>query len=724
MARFTAPRAWPRWVCLALMLGCTGVLPMHSSAASPDRAYAEQLTQQREQYRDALAVLARGDRNGFRRLADGLRDYPLYPYLEYTELLRYISRYSRADMESFRQRYADTPLSDRLYYHWLQSLARKREWKAYLNSYEPGLSARYDCYYYWAQYKEGRHTEAFAGARRLWLVGKSQDDACNPLFDVWRARGDLTSDLAWERVQLAMDNNAVQLSRYLERYLEGDQKRLAQLWRSTVRRPEQLTDMDQYLSLRHEALPMLLAGFKRLIRRDPDLALALWPEYEARFLFDHQALKELYQYAARNLAVNYRPDAEYWLTQAVTLGDYQDLISYGIRHALREQNWQRARVWLALLHRAEYGSGQWRYWQAIAQREIALHQSVLRPSQALPAPAFPGPLRDVQQANPPPLMTVHQQIQTALHHRDRFTELLPAAARAKLDPEQPPVELLSDLANERSFYGFLASERLGRPLALNSTARRTDQRALEAMAQHPGIVRARELHLLGEELDARREWYFALSSFNDEQRSLAAQLAHLWGWHHQAIIAASQSTIHDQLDLRFPVAYQDSVSEQAGKTGLESEWILSLIRQESAFAPDARSPAGALGVMQLMPGTARQVSRQLGIPYRWHSLLDPAHNIQLGSHYLAGLYDEFGHNAVVATAAYNAGPHRARRWLPEDSPMRSDVWIETIPFRETRNYVKNVLTYKAIYREHLGLDARLSSLPALIPPLSTLQSAQ
>ena len=285
-----------------------------------------------------------------------------------------------------------------------------------------------------------------------------------------------------------------------------------------------------------------------------------------------------------------------------------------------------------------------------------------------------------------------------------------------MEPTEAPVTTLNGLASERSFYGFIASQKLKKPLELNNNNSKLSDTALEKVATHPGIVRARELYLIGESIDARREWHHAIKNMSSEERGYAAHLANIWGWHHQAIIAAARSDDRDNLDLRFPRAYPDIVAAKAQQHGVESEWIYSLIRQESAFAPTARSPAGALGMMQLMPSTAKQVSRKLGLNFNTHSLLDPENNILLGTQYLSDLLQRFEGNIVLATAAYNAGPNRAKRWQPESSPMAGDIWIETIPIHETREYVKNILTYQAIYRHHLGMEAKLANSVWQIQP--------
>ncbi|HVL00575.1 MAG TPA: lytic transglycosylase domain-containing protein, partial [Dongiaceae bacterium] len=161
----------------------------------------------------------------------------------------------------------------------------------------------------------------------------------------------------------------------------------------------------------------------------------------------------------------------------------------------------------------------------------------------------------------------------------------------------------------------------------------------------------------------------------------------------------------------------DQVLKHAATQGLDPDWVYSVIRQESAFMPAAKSPVGALGIMQIMPGTAKLLSRSMRIPTpNQQQLLDPSRNIQMGTYFLKQLSDQFDGNIVLATAAYNAGPGRARAWQPEMKAVSGDIWIETIPFKETRDYVKNIVTYQAIYRHLLGRDVTLSRSVAAIPP--------
>ncbi|MFZ1574769.1 MAG: transglycosylase SLT domain-containing protein, partial [Chromatiaceae bacterium] len=230
----------------------------------------------------------------------------------------------------------------------------------------------------------------------------------------------------------------------------------------------------------------------------------------------------------------------------------------------------------------------------------------------------------------------------------------------------------------------------------------------------PALERIRELQRLGRDADMRREWRTLTRDLEAPDLRAAATLAAGLGWHDQAIFTLARTDYWDDLELRFPLAYRDLVAEQAWQTGLPEDWIYGVIRQESVFNPTVASQAGALGLMQLMPGTAQELAVAAGEPAPGRgAILEPERNINLGSTYLARMRDRFGHPAL-ATAAYNAGPHRVARWLPE-ACTEADLWIVAIPFAETRGYVERVMAYRIIYRARLGLEPlRLSEL---LPPI-------
>jgi len=267
--------------------------------------------------------------------------------------------------------------------------------------------------------------------------------------------------------------------------------------------------------------------------------------------------------------------------------------------------------------------------------------------------------------------------------------------------EARSIYLLS--SDTRSYYGFLAADRAGLSYQLNQRTVRYPANDLQTLAKLPAIERARELHAIGRVVDARREWTYAIQRMDKSQMLIAAQLAHEWSWHDRAIVTLMQADYWDDLEKRFPLAHRELVMTQAKQQRIEPAWAYAIIRQESAFTEDARSHAGALGLMQLMPTTAKQVAHSMRLRFTRSDLLDADINVKLGVNFLRKVIDKFKGNKVLATAAYNAGERRVMKWLPKEGSIPADIWVELVPFNETRDYCQRVLTYTAIYEQRLGL---------------------
>jgi soluble lytic murein transglycosylase len=263
--------------------------------------------------------------------------------------------------------------------------------------------------------------------------------------------------------------------------------------------------------------------------------------------------------------------------------------------------------------------------------------------------------------------------------------------------------LYGQLAGEREFYGFLAADRVGRDYPLNFSPSPVTDAELRRLAESEAFGAIREFRALSRPGEAQKEWVHTLASLPPADLALAAHLAAAWGWHRLSILTAAKAGIKDDLALRFPLAFEAPVTAQARERQLDRAVVFGLIRRESAFDPAAKSPVGALGLMQIMPATGQTIARQLNEPWRAErSLLDPNVNIRYGTAYFRALADRFGGNLAMAAAGYNAGPGRAERWRPVARPIPADIWIETIPFNETRQYVAAVLSYATIYRQRLG----------------------
>ena len=276
-----------------------------------------------------------------------------------------------------------------------------------------------------------------------------------------------------------------------------------------------------------------------------------------------------------------------------------------------------------------------------------------------------------------------------------------ARAFAELGQPDSAARHFQIAAKERSFWGFLAADQLGQPPALNEALPSPLRVPLDERSQRV-VARTALLMAAGEPGHARSEWLHRLRHLADDgQLNTLAQLALEHGWLHLAIETALYGGRYDVLEWRFPLAMQEAFRQHASEQQLDPWLLMAIARRESAFNPHARSAVGARGLMQLMPATARQVARQAGIPLHDDSLFEVQTNIALGSHYLGELLQRYAGNRLLALAAYNAGPHRVDRWL-DQQPTPFDVFIESIPFHETREYVQAVLAYRVIFSRHRG----------------------
>jgi soluble lytic murein transglycosylase len=268
--------------------------------------------------------------------------------------------------------------------------------------------------------------------------------------------------------------------------------------------------------------------------------------------------------------------------------------------------------------------------------------------------------------------------------------------------------ILNKVALERNYYGMLASELMNMPHPLNNKPYSVDNKTKNVVNNDPGIKRAVELYALKRTTDARREWNTSIATFNEAQLQAAAKLARSMDWYDRGVLTATAAQNRDDLDVRFPLAYEKTMRAQAQKNNIDLAWAYAISRQESAFIPDAQSPANAMGLMQLLPSTAQIVAKSMGQTFNKNQLIIPEKNIAYGTRYLKDMLTKFNQNRQLASAAYNAGASRVYRWMP-DTPLPTDIWVETIPFKETRGYVQNVSSFWVIYNHQLGrTDKRLN----------------
>jgi soluble lytic murein transglycosylase len=601
---------------------------------------------QRRQYQDAIHFISSGQRTKYLRLKDKLRTYPLFPYLEYTDRIHRIAYQTPDEIRAFVEQHADTPLAERLRQNYVYSEGKRGRWANFLAFFDPDnttdLSA---CFYPYALAKQGREDQAMAEARKLWLVPFSQPDECDASFDLWLDAGHPDGATAWQRYAMSMKDNEVTLANYLMRFVDPDDRQFAAQLKLVHTRPENITRTSRFKSTHPLSQEVILHGIQRFARRDPGLAFELLQDYAGQQEFDRDALNDTWAYIGHRLAGI--DDGKYLSALPLELRDYPDLIEAMIRHAIGRNRPGDILVLIHLLPAEAQQTSRWRYWKA----------TVLAGSEG--------------QAD----QAMGQQI---------FTEL----------------------SKERSFYGFMSADRLGVNYHFEYQPAAISNDEILSLELTPGIQRALEFFTLGDYTSARREWYFTTRDFSTRELAIAARVAARWGWYKPAIQSLIDAEAWDDLAVRFPVAFRETFLRNARGADIPVNWSLAVARQESAFMADARSSAGALGLMQLMPKTAELTAQYAGFRLSSSSqLTDPQVNILLGSHYLGQMLRRFDNNRVLATAAYNAGPGRVDRW--RNDGLSADAWIETIPFAETRQYVQNVLTFAAIYSWQMDLQQPL-----------------
>jgi len=614
---------------------------LHAAYAAPPKR-ADALDEQREQYRAARAALSRGEVKTFRRLTGGLSEYPLYPYLEYAELRRRIGTLPQRDVEAFLGRYGDDLLGVRLRNAWLDTLAAKQRWPDYLRYSTDATSSTPErrCERAWAMLKSGETARAMEEATRIWLSPRSLPKVCDRLFSTWIERGNPDADVAWRRFHLAVSADQQQLARYLLRFLDPAQRKDAELCLAIRERPSLVGERARFARENPRASQVVEYGLSRLAAQDAAAARALFSTYAREGYLTEEAQRLLSRRIASGLARTSNSTALEWAMGLEAAIRSEELSEDMVRYAMRDGEWERITEVLHLIPEPLRQQSRWRYWT----------------SRGLEATGTSANAAEVR----------------------RQYEALGA---------------------ERSYYGFLAADRIGVGYSMQHEPVPVGARELDRIARHPGIRRARELWLIGEQLDSRREWFHTLPRLNDRERVAAGKLAATWGWHPLSIGALIAAEDWNDLELRFPLAYDEAFSRASRQTRIDDTLLYAVARQESAFNATIRSPAGALGLMQLMPATARETARRAGIPYQGtQDLLNPSTNVTLGSRYMRSMLDDFQQNRILAAAAYNAGPARVRRWLRNmPAEVEHDLFVETIPFRETRQYVQNVLSFAVIY---------------------------
>ncbi|AGP76888.1 soluble lytic murein transglycosylase [Alteromonas mediterranea 615] len=588
------------------------------SLSLPEDIYKEERARYLEVEKKLLTYSKRRVRNLDNDIYE-LAEYPLYPYLLRLKLDRTMSIRTKREVKQFLADFNGQPVSYGLRYKWLNYLAKNNYRSTFLDNYRPGMGARLTCIALNYRLKEGESEQVLLQeVNALWLHGQSQPDECDPLFAKWKKAGMMTPEMVIKRIEIAAKEGNRSIISYLKRQLPSNKQYLADAWLSVTRDTSRVskTALFPLKHASHEA-NIIVWAVEKLAWRNPDLASQVYSRYNNKKVFSQAQQHMMRRAIALSYTLDRLPQAHHWLELADVDGASDDVKLWHISHLLRTNKWQEVVDVINSAPASLQQEENYRYWKARA------------------------------------LEALGQSMQATV--------------------------LYKELAQERHYYGFMASAHIGEIPSLAHSPAPRDTAAIASVAKTPATMRAVEFFRLDRTTEARREWYYLLSHLPEAKVTDAGILAYEWGLYDQAITSFARSGYWDDVERRFPLAFSDVFSKKSQAYSISKSFAMAIARRESSFRSDAISPVGAAGLMQLMPGTARYVAKEKVSRSELFKVND---NVEYGVQYLRYLMDKLNNNPVLVSASYNAGWRKVLEWLPANEALPVDIWIENIPYKE------------------------------------------
>jgi soluble lytic murein transglycosylase len=556
-------------------------------------------------------------------------------------------------IDSFLQAHSGQPVARGLRQSWLASLAERRRWEQFLPRSVDVTDPLLVCDRLQGRLATG-DTEGLANAALArWILPLKPMPECDDAFAWLRRQNLLTPALAETKVRAALAADNPRLARSFIADVPVARTAALLQWSDLLDAPKSALTV----VATHPALPVepeaLAAGFDKLARIDSAAASNVLPLLLARRELTPEIKARLQRTAALDAAYDHDSHAASKFDALAAQAVDTQVEEWRVRAALWSGDYAKALGWIEHMPATLATQPRWRYWRARA-----------------------------------------------------------LAATAGAEAAAP---LYADLAGLRDFYGYLAADRLHRAYRLNARPSPDDANTQAAMAADIGFIRAHELFACALNDEAGVEWTAVLGNAEPAVKVQAAHLASSWGWYAQSITTLAQAAEWDDVRLRYPRPFPDDVAGASRLADVPADWIWGVMRQESLFRTDAVSRADARGLMQMLPATAAAVARRWRLaPPGKEGLFEPSQAIPLGAAYLRELLDRHSGQLVLGLAAYNAGPAAVTRWRPPKS-MDADVWMENIPYSETRAYVQHILEHIVAFA--WVRDAEPPHLDALMPPV-------
>jgi soluble lytic murein transglycosylase len=595
-----------------------------------------------------------GDPLKLQRYARLPAGHVLAPYVEYWRLKLRLEDQPDGDVRAFLEREQGSYLAERLRADWLKVLGKRGDWAAFDRELPPLVQddAEIRCYGWLARLARS-DASAYDEARAAWLEPREFSEGCLVLAERMVEAGRVSVDEIWQRVRLLFENGQLSAARRSLAWLPAGERHDEGMLNQAATAPKRLLASPPRDLSKRATREILMFAVQRLARSDIDAAAEVMGGRLGAQLPPEDA-KYLWGRLAYEGARRLLPEAGGWYSRADAAALSDEQLAWKARAALRAADWSTVRDAIDRMSAQQRQDPAWSYWygRALAAQGVA------------------------------------------------------DGARA----------YFLRIAGQPTFYGLLAAEELGGMAGIPEPFHVPTDAQIEAARANPGLARALELYRLDLRSEATREWVYSIRGMDDDQLLAAAELARRAGVFDRAINTADRTAHFHNYKVRFLVPFKDVFREQAKSSGLEEAWLLGLVRQESRFIVNAKSSVGARGLMQLMPATAKWMAKRSGmLDFNMARVADVPVNVALGSEYLKLVLENLGH-PVLASAAYNAGPGRARRWR-DARPLEGAIYAETIPFNETRDYVKKVMANTMYYAQLIGgklvpLKERLGFVPA------------
>ncbi len=585
--------------------------------------------------------------------------HALAPYADYWLQLLKLSTADNAEVAQLIERYADYPFADRVRGEWIKKLAKQEDWATIRNEYPKFKrdDAAVTCAGLMAQLRENELSDAqMLQVNKLWLSPSAQPAPCEPLFAELISQQKINQEGIWLRLRMALAEGKTEFAKSLAIKLSSVNASQLKWIDKAQQTPEASVNKALVPLGTRFGREVAMFAIDKVAKKSTESALDMVLNIKSK-LSDEEFSYACGRMALQSARRHENVSAELYQKAKHTALD-EEQAAWKVRAFLIVNDWENVANTINAMPDEQKSLNAWRYWLARALKE----QGKIPEANALFAP----------------------------------------------------------LSKEQNYYGLLALESLGDVISAPSVTYTPTAEEVKAVANIAGIQRAFALQNLDMRAEARQEWLKATENFDDKQLIAAAELAAQNDWLDNAINTADKTKNFHNFALRFPMPHLETMKAYARVNQLDEAWVYGLIRQESRFMKLAKSRVGASGLMQVMPATAKWIANRLGEKaFKQHMIHDLDTNVKYGTHYLRFTMDKMDGQAVMATAAYNAGPSRPKRWALSRA-LDAEIYTELIPFNETRDYVKKVMTNAQYYADRLGkpkqtLKSRMGVVPASNP---------